>query len=908
MWRIVFLEKEMVALTISDQTLTVAVLPTRKPALEFDACEEALSSDRRQVEARIYDIYAADHARAFLAIGCIHPAFRLSPSVEYWRSISAAYVHELLVHPQTEVVREKQCIELPGEKVVEWAARVPAMVGSELVDADFIASIWTLLRDAFVREVTGRSESIEDILRLLAPGQALLTYRIQFHLVENRQEEETPFAFLATYSAQNDATGRLMHLPLENALKEFGDDTRKLIDLLASVKRAAAGSDLIRSIMDSREIFHPLRFTPGEAYQFLLEAPLYEQVGILCRIPKWWSASPRKISVALSIGDSAGGKLGVHAMLSCAPLLHIDGEAISYEEAREILAQYDGLAMIKGKWTVVDRQSLQQNLELFESAGKMTKHIEISFPDAIRMLLGLQSAKIDDKTPWKGDVLCGDWLKDILGKLRSPASLQSVAVPNGLQTDLRPYQQAGLNWLTFLHDLGFGACLADDMGLGKTIQILSLLQSRKEMPDNRDGPSLLIVPASLIDNWLTEIRRFTPGLNTHVVHPQYTNVQGPESLPDNSFDLAITTYAMARKLSWLKDRQWYFLILDEAQAIKNPGSSQTRSVKAIPAAHRIVMTGTPVENRIGDIWSLFDFVNRGLLGSAQSFKKFAKTLSERPDGYGRMRQVIQPYILRRMKTDKTIIADLPEKIEMKTWAVLSKKQRVLYQRFVNELSDVVQESGGIQRKGMILSFLLKFKQVCNHPDQIAGAGGFREEDSGKLQRLREICESIHEKRERMLVFTQFREMVEPLDLFLKSVFGRPGVQLHGGTAVGKRKEIVAKFQNQDDYVPYFVLSLKAGGVGLNLTAASHVVHFDRWWNPAVEKQAEDRAFRIGQKRSVIVHKFVCKGTVEERIDQMIESKIELSEKILSSGAESWITEMSNDQIREMFTLTLTGDK
>ena len=895
-------------MAISDQTLTVAVLPTGNLSFEFEVCEEPLSSDRRQIETRIYEIYDADHARAFLAIGCINPAFRFSPSVEYWRSIAATYVHELLVHPETEFLREKQCIEMPGEKGVEWAASVPAMVGSELVNADFITTIWTLLQQAFVREVAGRSESVAEILHLLAPGQMLLAHRIQFHLVENRHEETTPFAFLATYSRESDGEDGLWHQPLNRALNEYSDDSRKMISLLASVKKAAAGSRLIRTILDSGEIFHMLRFTPAEAYQFLRETPQYEQVGILCRIPKWWSASPRKISLALAIGNTAGGKLGVQAMLNCTPLLHIDGEPISDEEVREILEQYDGLAMIKGKWTVVDRQSLQQNLELFERAGKITKSLHISFPEAIRMLLGLQPARIDDNTPWKGDVLCGDWLKEVLARLRSPASLQVVAVPRGLLAALRPYQQTGLNWLTFLHDLGFGACLADDMGLGKTIQVLALLQSRKETADYQYGPSLLIVPASHIDNWLTEIQRFTPGLYAHVIHPQYTDVQGPESLSDRSVDLAITTYAMARKLSWLKERPWYFLILDEAQAIKNPGSVQTRCVKEIPAAHRIVMTGTPVENRIGDIWSLFDFVNQGLLGSARSFKKFAKSLSERPDGYGRMRQVIQPYILRRMKTDKTIIADLPEKIEMKAWAILSKKQRILYQRFVAELADAVSDAEGIQRKGMILSYLLKFKHVCNHPDQIAGTGRFREEDSGKLQRLREICESILEKRERVLVFTQFREMVVPLDQFLKSVFGRPGVQLHGGTAIGKRKEVIATFQNEADYVPYFVLSLKAGGVGLNLTAANHVVHFDRWWNPAVEKQAEDRAFRIGQKRSVIVHQFICKGTVEERIDEMIESKIELSEKILSSGAESWITEMSNDQIREMFTLTLTGDK
>lgn len=604
-------------MTLSHQTLAAAVLPSGSLTLEFEDCQEPLSTDRRQVEAGIHAIYATDHARAFLAIGGISRSFRLSPSIEYWREISSAYIHDILVDPQTESLREKQVIDLPAEKADEWAGRVPAMVGAEMVDAAYIAGVWSLFQDAFAREVTGRSEPIEAILRLLAPGKGLLEHRVHFHLVENRQEEKTPFAFLATYSAHGE--GGLRHLPLGNALKEYGDDTPRLISLLSSVHKAAAASGLIRSLLDSGEIFHPLRLTPGEAYQFLQEAPAYEQAGILCRIPRWWSASPRKISVALAIGQNAGPRLGVQALLSCTPMLHINGEKISFEEAREILSQYDGLAMIKGKWMAVDRRSLQQNLELFESAGEMSLELRIPFPEAIRMLLGLQSARIDEKTPWSGEILCGDWMKEVLERLRSPASLQAVAVPRGLQATLRPYQQTGLSWLTYLHDLGFGACLADDMGLGKTLQVLSLLQSRKEKTAGKKkagsyGPSLLIVPASLIDNWLAEIRRFTPGLHALVVHPQYTDIRDAESLLNTYFDIAITTYAMVRKLPWLKERPWYFLILDEAQAIKNPGSAQTKAVKEIPAALRIAMTGTPIENRLGDLWSLFDFYQQGASG------------------------------------------------------------------------------------------------------------------------------------------------------------------------------------------------------------------------------------------------------------------------------------------------------
>jgi len=353
----------------------------------------------------------------------------------------------------------------------------------------------------------------------------------------------------------------------------------------------------------------------------------------------------------------------------------------------------------------------------------------------------------------------------------------------------------------------------------------------------------------------------------------------------------------------LQTYRWKYVILDEAQAIKNPGTKQTKAVKKLIAANRIVMTGTPVENRLSDLWSIFDFINPGLLGSSQEFGRFAKNLNKDPEGYARLRRVISPYILRRLKTDKSVISDLPEKVEMKTWSYLGKKQAVLYQKLVDDLHRSMENAEGIQRKGIILSSLMKFKQICNHPDQYLGTGSFDEKESGKFGRLREICETIYEKRERVLIFTQFREMTEPLASLLHTLFGQEGLILHGGTPVGRRKEIVARFQDEE-YVPFMVLSLKAGGVGLNLTAANHVVHFDRWWNPAVENQATDRAFRIGQKKNVVVHKFITKGTVEEKIDQMIEGKVKLSHDVIQAGTEAWITEMNNDELMHMFTLTL----
>jgi non-specific serine/threonine protein kinase len=337
-------------------------------------------------------------------------------------------------------------------------------------------------------------------------------------------------------------------------------------------------------------------------------------------------------------------------------------------------------------------------------------------------------------------------------------------------------------------------------------------------------------------------------------------------------------------------------VLDEAQAIKNPSAKQTQTAKNLKAPVRFALTGTPIENRLGDLWSIFDFINPGLLGSAKEFTNFAKRLADKPHNpYRPLRELVRPYILRRLKTDKTVIADLPDKTEVKAFCQLSRRQAALYQQAVEELTQQLDKVEGIQRKGLVLSFLMRFKQICNHPSQWLGDGEWSQEDSGKWARLRDIAEVIAAKQEKVLIFTQFREVTAPLATFLESVFGRPGLALHGQTEVKKRKELVRRFQ-EDEAVGFFVLSLKAGGAGLNLTAASHVVHFDRWWNPAVENQATDRAFRIGQTKNVLVHKFVCRGTVEEKIDQLIESKRRLSKDLLEGGADLLLTEMKDDDL------------
>ncbi|MEL5940343.1 DEAD/DEAH box helicase, partial [Tetragenococcus halophilus] len=433
------------------------------------------------------------------------------------------------------------------------------------------------------------------------------------------------------------------------------------------------------------------------------------------------------------------------------------------------------------------------------------------------------------------------------------------------------------------------ALLADDMGLGKTVQILALLDALK----NQDTRALLIIPASLIENWRKEAARFAPNLNVQILHGKQTDMQ------DATADLFITTYGMVSKITALYEKTFDLLILDEAQAIKNPGTKQTKNVKALQARAKIAMTGTPIENRLADLWSVFDFLNQGLLGTK---KEFSSQIKKGMD-YAALRKMISPFILRRLKTDQQIISDLPAKNEQKEYIGLSKKQVALYKDVQREIEKSLEASEGIQRKGLILSAISKFKQICNHPDQYLGKQEFRPNLSGKFENLRALCETIRDKHEQVLIFTQFKEMCEPLNEFLAEVFGKSGLVLHGSVPTKKRAQYVQEFNSSESYTPYMVLSIKAGGVGLNLTAANHVIHFDRWWNPAVEDQATDRAFRIGQVKNVFVYKFVTTGTIEEKIDEMLTEKTQLSNDLISeTSGENWLTEMSNQELKQLFTL------
>lgn len=889
--------------TVPVQELNAFITPASTLLLEWQQASQPADNGSLDLQTTIYERYITHPQDWFFFLGFCDPVIALPPSLHFWRSFANLFARRLTLTPDLEELRDKVKVPIAEKELQVFLDEIPPMAGAEYVSTTSLKHHWRHLNRIFTTTIAEYSGPVADYVRQFSPNVQLLG-RVFFHLVENHAGDH-PFAFMATYSKQLNRKGRTQHLPLLNALREYQEDPQKLLELLQTVHKAALQSHLIADLLATKELFHPLSWSADEAYQFLTEIPLYEASGILCRIPDWWKSRPSSIQLNLTIGERPPAQLGQDSLLDFNIELLLGDVRISPEEARQLLETAEGLAFIKNKWVAVDHQRLKQTLQAYDEACRTMQQGGFSLKEAMQLQLHperLWGAEIDEV---EAAITRGQWLDDVSHKLRSPELVPAVQVNQDFTGALRAYQQKGLNWLYFLHSLGFGACLADDMGLGKTIQLLAFLNVLTG--EGIERASLLVVPASLINNWTQEIERFFPKLRYLVAHPSAsTSNQVPVPAPDqlDQTHLVITTYTLIQRYAWLQDYSWYYIILDEAQAIKNTGTRRTRILKKFRAENRIALTGTPLENHLGDLWSLFDFLNPGLLGNMAEFNRFTKQLKVRPQGYARLRAVISPYILRRLKTDRKIISDLPDKVEMKTYARLSKKQLILYQNIVNKIKEIISGTQGIERKGLILSALTKFKQLCNHPDQYAGSGAYKETDSGKFERLRDICQTIHEKREKALIFTQFKEIIDPLNDFLNTIFRHQGLVLHGSVPVKQRKHIIDAFQS-DDHIPYMVLSLKAGGVGLNLTRANHVIHFDRWWNPAIENQATDRAFRIGQTKNVIVHKFITQGTIEEKIDAMMESKLALSNDVVSETGEAWITELGNEELKELFSLKLS---
>ena len=637
------------------------------------------------------------------------------------------------------------------------------------------------------------------------------------------------------------------------------------------------------------------------AYRFLTrESMALEEAGYGIILPAWWTRRGARTKPAVKANVKTPQIQGGSGV-SLATALELDlevalGDQVMSARELEALAQLKTpLVKLRGQWVELNADEIRAALDFWNRKGETT------LQDVIRLAVGA------GETPGGLDVdgvAASGWLEDLLGQLTGRAEFQELETPDGFCGTLRPYQQRGYSWLAFLRRWGLGACLADDMGLGKTVQTLAAIQQ-----DRQEGvkePTLLVCPTSVLNNWRKEAARFTPDLPLMVHH-------GPGRKRDAEFAEAARQHAivaasygvLARDVGFMAEVPWRGIVLDEAQNIKNPATRQARAARSLGAEYRVALTGTPVENHVGDLWSVMQFLNPGLLGTETEFKRnyFVPIQAERDEGAAqRLQRATGTFILRRLKTDTAIISDLPDKVETREFCTLTREQATLYEAVLREAEQALEEAEGIGRRGAILGTLTRLKQVCNHPRQLLGDNSAIAGRSGKLARLQDMLEEIIAVGDRALVFSQFAEMGAILQRHIQDAFGREALFLHGGVSRRQRDRMVERFQDAGNGPPVFILSLRAGGTGLNLTAANHVFHYDRWWNPAVENQATDRAFRIGQTSNVQVHKFMCAGTLEERIDLMIEAKQATAERVVGTG-EGWLAELSNDELRDVLRLS-----
>ncbi|KAB1914320.1 DEAD/DEAH box helicase [Micromonospora sp. AMSO31t] len=775
----------------------------------------------------------------------------------------------------------------PGGPVPAWLA---ALTGPERAFAAEPAALDTLRAelDAWQRDAAGGPvraafrlvEPAADPVAELVEGGA---WRVEFGL---HPTDEPGLVIDAAHIWQRPAPALAARGvdPQETLLAELGRASRLWPELDAALRTATPEG---------------MELDADGAHRFLREgAPVLHAAGFGVLLPSWWRRSSSRLGARLrarsrtapgTVAVAAGG-LGMDALVDYRWEVALGDQPLTAEELASLAELKSPLVRLRGRWVELDPQRLEAGLRLLRSSGELT------VADLLRM--GLAGADRPGELPVlevAADGALGELLAGEAERRLSPAD-----PPPGFAGTLRPYQRRGLAWLAFLQSLGLGGILADDMGLGKTVQLLALLAG--DPPEA--GPTLLVCPMSLVGNWQREAARFAPDLRVHVHHGAERARGEAFAAAVHAADLVLTTYSVAARDAYeLAGIDWHRVVVDEAQAIKNASTRQAEAVRSLPARHRVAVTGTPVENRLADLWSIMQFANPGLLGPAATFKKtFAEPIERHGDAEvaERLRRITGPFVLRRLKTDPSIITDLPEKLEMEVLCNLTAEQAALYRAVVDDMMAKIESSDGIERRGLVLATMTRLKQVCNHPAQLLHDGSALPGRSGKLERLEEIVDEVLAAGERALLFTQYAEFGGMLRGHLSARTGREVLLLHGGVGKAERDAMVTRFQSPAG-PPLFVLSLKAGGTGLTLTAANHVVHVDRWWNPAVEDQATDRAFRIGQRRRVQVRKFVCAGTVEEKVAAMIADKRSLAQRVVGSG-EQWVTELSTDTLRELFAL------
>jgi SNF2 family DNA or RNA helicase len=777
---------------------------------------------------------------------------------------------------------------------------------------------WQAWRQKIIR--TQSDSAFYLCFQLQAPVTEAELWQLQFQIATKHDPSlKLP---LADYWAMTVAKKKALE-------KQFGKEFEQ--NLLLNLGYAAR---IYNPVWQGLETDRPvgLSLNLDQAFEFLKESAwVLEDAGYKVVVPAWWTPMGRRRAKmrlkgsgksAASSKTQAKSYFGFEQLVEYQYELAIGDEIVSAKEWEQLVNAKAPLVKFRGEWIELDRDKMQEMLTFWQQQGQGTS--AMSLIDLMKLTATDPDWEVDRNST----------LSEMLSKLQDKQQFEPIENPPQLNGTLREYQKRGVAWLQYLESLGLNGCLADDMGLGKTVQIIARLvneraaigevaqpttakkttktaKSQKVVPAvvsiNEIPPTLLIAPTSVVGNWQKEIEKFAPHLRA-IVHHGSDRIQNAQAFQDicQTHDLIITSFTLIRKdEAMFSSMNWHRIVIDEAQNIKNPKAAQTKAILKLEAKHRLALTGTPVENRLLDLWSIFNFLNPNYLGKEAQFKKSFETPIQKNNDQiqaGVLKKLVEPFILRRVKTDQSIIKDLPDKIEQKLYTNLTKEQASLYEVVVRDVEKQLNEVEGIQRKGLILSTLLKLKQICNHPRQFLQDGSdFTTERSHKLSRLSEMMEEVISEGESILIFTQFTEIGDALEKYIRQKLHYNTYYIHGGTNRDKRERMITEFQDPETEPSVFVLSLKAGGVGITLTKANHVFHFDRWWNPAVEDQATDRAFRIGQKKNVFVHKFITIGSLEERIDQMIEDKKKLAGAIVGAD-ESWLTELDNDKFKQLIAL------
>ncbi|MFN9885548.1 MAG: DEAD/DEAH box helicase [Pseudanabaena sp.] len=831
---------------------------------------------------------------------------------------SESVLHSIITHTPSTAQFDKQVFDSLLHKALDFSDN---RFGDPMIAKDAALEEyqqWQAWRQKIIR--TQSDSSFYLCFQLQAPIKETEPWQLQFQVVP-KQDPSLKLP-LADYWKMTAAKKKTFE-------KQFGKNFEQ--NLLLNLGYAAR---IYKPIWEGLETDHPigLSLNLDQAFEFLKESAwVLEDAGYKVVVPAWWTpAGRRKAKIKLkgsgksatSSKTQAKSYFGFDQLVEYQYELAIGDETISVKEWEQLVNAKAPLVKFRGEWIELDRDKMQEMLTFWQQQGQGSS--AMSLIDLMKLTATDADYEVDRESS----------LAEMLSKLQDKQQFEPIENPPQLNGTLREYQKRGVAWLQYLENLGLNGCLADDMGLGKTVQIIARLvneraavsevteptkakksaktaKSKKVLPAfasvNEIPPTLLIAPTSVVGNWQKEIEKFAPHLRA-IVHHGSDRLQDATAFQEvyQTHDLIITSFTLIRKDEALfSSVNWHRIVIDEAQNIKNPKAAQTKAILKLESKHRLALTGTPVENRLLDLWSIFNFLNPNYLGKEAQFKKSFETPIQKNNDQVQanvLKKLVEPFILRRVKTDQSIIKDLPDKIEQKLYTNLTKEQASLYEVVVRDVEKQLNEVEGIQRKGLILSTLLKLKQICNHPRQFLQDGSdFTSERSHKLSRLSEMMEEVISEGESLLIFTQFTEIGDALEKYIRQKLHYNTYYIHGGTNRDKRERMITKFQDPDTEPSVFILSPKAGGVGITLTKANHVFHFDRWWNPAVEDQATDRAFRIGQKNNVFVHKFITIGSLEERIDQMIEDKKKLAGAIVGAD-ESWLTELDNDKFKQLIAL------